>query len=247
MKKLIIRTTTMLLLFFAGLLGFSSPRLAAFVETQIINTHQPVITSEREMIAKASVENNWQGVKLLSFQRLLGEVVHPTSQYVGALLIPSLNINVPLADYTSDSTYTFGAGMLEPHYIDSNSPLVIGAHNLGWKRSTALFTPLAFHRLSGRQVIITNFKIVRQYQIVSREIISPRNISAPFQGKADSLALLTCTTDNQKRILVKARLTRRYPFKELSGQIKKELRHKYKINNVEKPKKHFWNPEVLVK
>lgn len=215
----------------ALLLVLASPRATTFIETQIIEASRPVITREDKAGNQAAMKNNWRSVKLLSFCKLVKEFIHPTAVYTGAILVPSLNIDLPLANYTDDDVYTFGADMLVPHSISSNSHFIIGAHNLGQQNSTALFTPLAFNSLPGREIIVTNFKIVKQYQITSKQVISPTNTRAPFQGSANSLSLLTCTSDNQKRILVNARLVRSYPIHDLDDPLQKKLQHKYKIDD----------------
>lgn len=213
------------------LLVLASPRLTVLVETRIIEAHRPVITGEAKTVARATTANDWQAVKLLSLCGVLKKAMGPSPEYSGALLIPSLDVNLPWANYTNDDVYTFGAGMLEPHYLNSNCHLVIGAHNLGQRESTALFTPLAFHKLTGRKVILTNFQVVKEYQIISKQVISPSDTRVPFQGGANSLVLLTCTSDNQKRILVRAKLVRSYPFKALNPQISREFHHKYKLTD----------------
>lgn len=171
---------------------------------------------------------DWKSVKLLTFHSMIGELVSPSVNYVGIILIPSLNVELPLANYTNDKVYTFGAGMLKPEKISSNKLLVIGAHNLGWKGTSALFTPLAFHRLKGREVFITNFQVVKEYRITSKQIISPFDVQAPFRGK-NSLSLLTCTSDNKKRILVRARLVNITSTKRLNPKFKKSI-NKYRAN-----------------
>lgn len=211
------------------LLVLASPRLTVLVETRIIEAHRPVITGEAKTVARATTANDWQAVKLLSLCGVLKKAMGPSPEYSGALLIPSLDINLPWANYTNDDVYTFGAGMLEPHYLNSNCRLVIGAHNLGQRESTALFTPLAFHKLTGRKVILTNFQVVKEYQIIGKQVISPSDTGTPFQGGVNSLALLTCTSDNQKRILVRARLVRSYPMKDLNAQTRAALYRKYQL------------------
>ncbi|MBB1086558.1 class A sortase [Limosilactobacillus sp. WF-MA3-C] len=204
--------------------------LTVFVQTQIINSYHPIIVKEKKITPKLRKKNNWSTVKLLSFQNLLRESLHHSSRYIGAILIPSLDINLPLANYTDDNIYTFGAGMLEPENINSSNPLVIGAHNLGWKGSSALFTPIAFHRLYGRKVIITNFEEVKEFKITSKKIIAPTNVKEVFKGTKNSLSLLTCTSNNKNRILVRAELTKTYSARSLSSKFKRELSQKYRVN-----------------
>ena len=67
-------------------------------------------------------------------------------KYQEVLIVPSLNMEVPVAENTNDAVYQFGAGMLVKRKIDSNSNIIIGAHNLG-SFSKALFSPLANNKL----------------------------------------------------------------------------------------------------
>lgn len=207
----------------------SNQHLQILVETQMINLYHPRIVKEKRITSNLRRNNNWQSVQLLSFRDVVLESISHSSNYVGALLIPSLKMNVPLANYTDNKVYTCGAGMLTPEYINTNHHLVVGAHNLGDKTSSALFTPLAYHSLSGRQIIITNFKDVNQYIILSKQIISPWNDEAPFKGGEKTLSLVTCTSDNRRRILVKAKLVKRYSIANLNIHTKAWLNRKYKL------------------
>ena len=201
------------------------PQLSLLLQSAIINYHSPKIVSESPL-PKAIKKCDWESVKLLSLNSIIIGSIRDSSEYVGAILVPSLNMNVPLANY--------GAGMLEPHYISSNSHLVIGAHNLGHKSCSALFTPLAFHSLTGRKVIITNFKIAKEYKIESKQVISPSDVEKPFEGSSDSISLITCTSNNKKRILINAKLIKQLSVNKLNNQVQNAIQQKYQINAVDK-------------
>lgn len=234
MKKvqyLILIIISVFLTFFSIPLLF--PQLSLLLQSAIINYHSPKIVSESPL-PKAIKKCDWESVKLLSLNSIIIGSIRDSPEYVGAILVPSLNMNVPLANYTDNGTYTFGAGMLEPHYISSNSHLVIGAHNLGHKSCSALFTPLAFHSLTGRKVIITNFKIAKEYKIESKQVISPSDVEKPFEGSSDSISLITCTSNNKKRILINAKLIKQLSVNKLNNQVQNAIQQKYQINAVDK-------------
>ena len=46
-------------------------------------------------------------------------------KYQEVLIVPSLNMEVPVAENTNDAVYQFGAGMLVKRKIDSNSNIII--------------------------------------------------------------------------------------------------------------------------
>lgn len=202
----------------------------------LIQTYHPTIVDEDEVpVCSAKLINNWGSIKPVALDQVIIRRFDPSPDYIGTILIPSLNINVPLANYSNDRVYTFGAGMLIPHRISSNHDLVIGAHNLGWRKSSALFTPLAFNQLAGRRVFVTDFTTVKQYEIISRRIISSANVDAPFRPTGfRKLVLLTCTNDNKRRILVTAKLTKSFRIQELDRRIQKKIQRKYKTNSINK-------------
>ena len=178
------------------------PQLSLLFQSAIINYHNPKIVRESPL-PKATKKCNWESVKLLSLNSIIVSSIRDSPEYVGAILIPSLNMNVPLANYTDNGTYTFGAGMLEPHYI------------------------------TGRKVIITDFKIAKEYKIESNQVISPSDVEKPFEGSSDSISLITCTSNNKKRILINAKLIKQLPVSKLNHHVQNAIQQKYQINAVD--------------
>ncbi|MCH5384503.1 sortase [Limosilactobacillus reuteri] len=179
----------------------------------------------------ADDRNSWPNVKYLNLFNVIGQYRHSTATYMGAVIIPSLQMDVPLAAYTSDDVYTLGAGMLVPHSFEESNEFIIGAHNIGYS-STALFTPLTFHRLIGRTVLVTNGKSVKEYTITATKVIMPSQVDIVFKNAPNHLILLTCTDNNKKRLLVKCEFKNEYSIKHLYSKIKKEVKRKYRLHNI---------------
>lgn len=221
MKKFIHRLL-IVGLFFIGI-DFFSPIL----ENWIINSYQPQINSTCDL--QENGVDDWSSVKYITILSLLKQFFKNDIKYQGVLVIPSLNMEVPIAENTNDDVYQFGAGMLVKKKINSNANIIVGAHNLG-PFSKVLFSPLANNNLIKRKVFISNFKVVKEYKIESVRIIFPNQVNLVINSKNNFLTMVTCTNDNKKRVLVGARLRKTYKFSQLKKSIRDDFyRKKFKF------------------
>lgn len=208
--------------FFIGI-DFFSPIL----ESWIINSYQPQINSTCDL-QKNGVDD-WGSVKYITILSLLKQFFKNDIKYQGVVVIPSLKMEIPIAENTNDAVYQFGAGMLIKKRIESNSNIIVGAHNLG-PFSNALFSPLANNNLIKRKVFISNFKLVREYKIESVRTIFPNQVNLVVNSNNNFLTMLTCANDNKKRVLVRARLRKIYKFSQLEKSIRDDFyRKKFKF------------------
>ena len=206
-----------------SVLQFNYARLEVMCETVLLNNYHPRLHAPK--IRMANAHNNWPDVKYLNLFNVISQYRHSTAIYTGAVIIPSLQMDVPLAAYTADDVYTLGAGMLVPHPFAESNEFIIGAHNIGYS-STALFTPLTSHRLIGRTVLVTNGKSVKEYTITATKVIMPSQVDIVFKNAPNHLILLTCTDNNKKRLLVKCEFKNEYSIKYLHSRVKKEVKKK---------------------
>ena len=212
-----------------SVLQFNYARLEVMCETVLLNNYHPRLHAPK--IRMANAHNNWPDVKYLNLFNVISQYRHSTAIYTGAVIIPSLQMDVPLAAYTADDVYTLGAGMLVPHPFAESNEFIIGAHNIGYS-STALFTPLTSHRLIGRTVLVTNGKSVKEYTITATKVIMPSQVDIVFKNAPNHLILLTCTDNNKKRLLVKCEFKNEYSIKYLHSRVKKEVKKKYRLHNI---------------
>lgn len=212
-----------------SVLQFNYARLEVMCETVLLNNYHPRLHAAK--IRMANAHNNWPDVKYLNLFNVISQYRHSTAIYTGAVIIPSLQMDVPLAAYTADDVYTLGAGMLVPHPFAESNEFIIGAHNIGYS-STALFTPLTSHRLIGRTVLVTNGKSVKEYKITATKVIMPSQVDIVFKNAPNHLILLTCTDNNKKRLLVKCEFKNEYSIKYLHSRVKKEVKKKYRLHNI---------------
>ena len=103
---------------------------------------------------------------------------------------------------------------------------ILAAHNLHSSRQ-ALFSPVFRYVTSGNKISVTDFNQNYTYQIISREIVSPQNLSALNPTRNATLTLITCDQTNQKRIIYRGKLVKVEKFKGLPNHTKRYLRQKF--------------------
>lgn len=191
------------------------------IESLLVKIYRPRLTPQLKVCDK---QNNWDAVKLIGINSMLRQFLKRDVKYIGLIMIPTLKMTVPFADYTNDDVYQFGAGMLQPQSLASDDHLTIGAHNLG-PLSNALFSPLARYQLylQGMKVIIVSFKTVKEFEINRVQIIDDTDIQAALSGEKQTITLMTCTNDNQRRFLVHAVLIKEYSLATADDTIRQKV------------------------
>lgn len=191
------------------------------LESFFIRRYRPRIVHQSSCLTGSLTKNNWDSVKFIGVHSVLTQLRKNDVSYIGWIFIPALHLKVPLADYTNDAVYQCGAGMLHPQLLQTPSHLVIGAHNLG-RHSQALFSLLARNQLylQGLKVIIASLDWVKEFRIFAVQITDSTNVSAAMMGASNTLTLVTCTDNQDRRFLVHAHVTAEYPFENAGIKIR---------------------------
>lgn len=190
----------------------------------LIRHYTPKLVHQQSTLHKSKMRNDWAGVQDYHLLTAIHHYLDKNIEYIGLLFIPTLKIALPLADYTDNLVYLYGSGMLEPQKLESSEHITIGAHNLG-PRSTALFSKLIRQQLclKGMKVVCASLNVVKEYKITGLKIIADRNIAAAMAGAENTLTLMTCTDDNEHRLLVYASQQKEYPLDVASKELRSRL------------------------
>lgn len=199
------------------------------IESLMIKLFHPKFTTVSSGDKSSHSKNNWDSVRLIKINSMLRQFIKNDVQYIGLVMIPELKIAVPLADYTNDAVYQFGAGMLQPGSLESDNHITIGAHNLG-QYSNALFSQLARYQLylEGMRVVVVSFNSIKEFEINRVEIIAETNVEAAMSGEKRTITLMTCTSDNRRRFLVRATLVKKYSLNVASETLSQRMLSMYK-------------------
>lgn len=194
------------------------------LKSLLIKLYSPKIIRQQTDLHASECDNDWNAVKLIAIGPMLRQFWQQRPHYVALLTIPDLQMFVPIADYTNNAVYLFGGGMLKPQRLDSNAHITIGAHNLG-NHSHELFSPLAREQLvlQGMKVLVASLEIVKEYEITGVRVVKDTDVQAAMAGATQTITLMTCTDDNQRRILVQASLCQQYDLQEADDALRQRV------------------------
>lgn len=217
--ELILYINLLLILIFIPLSYLLVP-----IKSLLIKLHHIQIVPQSTDLSDSDANNIWSAVKELHLVPMVKRFWKHDVPYVGWVIVPQLNMYVPLADFTNNDVYLYGAGMLQPQFIDSDEHITIGAHNLG-SGSQALFSPLANKQLYliGMKVCLVSLDKVREFTIQKVQIIDDTDVDTAMSGLPQSITLMTCTDDGNRRFLVHATQNNEYATVNASQEFKQQL------------------------
>ena len=159
--------------------------------------------------------------------RALSEEVSP----IGEIIIPSVNIHLPILKGTTDATMSFGAGTMRPEQMMGEGNYPLTSHRM--TVPTMLFTPLQ-HAEIGERIFLRDTNYIYIYEISEREIISQYDVGVTYDVEGETLVtLLTCTEDyNDYRIMVRGKFDKAIPIESLLELIEIEESDLLEVFNV---------------
>ena len=161
----------------------------------------------------SNIPYDWDSVRLINL-------------FNGAIYNERIGLNTPIAEGINNTIAALCASTLYPNEQMGKDNYILAAHNLHSSRK-ALFSPVFRYVSAGNKISVTDFNQNYTYQIISREIVSPQNLSALNPTRNATLTLITCDQTSQKRIIYRGKLIKVEKFKCLPEHTKEYLRQKF--------------------
>ena len=175
----------------------------------------------------SNIPYDWDSVRLINLFNVAQARIDSASIHViGAIYNERIGLNTPIAEGINNTIAALCASTLYPNEQMGKDNYILAAHNLHSSRQ-ALFSPVFRYVTSGNKINVTDFSQNYTYQIISREIVSPQNLSALNPTHNATLTLITCDQTNQKRIIYRGKLIKVEKFKCLPNHTKRYLRQKF--------------------
>lgn len=163
-------------------------------------------TTVKAAIKKQKPTYNFDQVKPLSLASLSQAAVskHDVAA-VGKLVVPELNLNLPIVLGVGNAQLAFAAGTLNPGQQMGEGNYALAGHHMA-NDETVLFGPLVKSQV-GMQVYVSDMSQVFVYQVYARHYIKATAVSILNETSQPELTLVTCDDDGTGRLAVQARLT----------------------------------------
>lgn len=127
-----------------------------------------------------------------------------TQGYLGKIAIPAVGLKLPIVKGVSKTALAIGAGTLKPDEKMGQGNYALAGHNM--INPGILFSPVVQTK-AGQKIYVTDLSHVYTYQIDSKKVIEPTNVSTidDVSGK-QLITLITCTDSGKQRWAVQGHL-----------------------------------------
>lgn len=216
MKKKVINIG-IALLFIVGLtLIFINPIRDALLKRSAKELSLEHYTAEqlKENEQQQDVDFTFEAVQSLSLTDVLkAQASSKDYPVIGSIVVPSVNMEVPILKGVANSALAVGAGTMKPDQKLGIGNYALAAHY--FEGRDVLFGPL-YNATIGDSVYVTDLDKVYEYRINHKETIAATDVhvinDTPGQTK---LTLITCADAGYNRLAVEAEFVEAIPFDEM--------------------------------
>ena len=162
-------------------------------------------TTVQAAIKKQKPTYDFDQVKPLSLASLSSAAMskHAVAA-VGKLVIPELNLNLPIVLGVGNAQLAFAAGTLNANQTMGQGNYALAGHHMANDEAVS-FGPLVKSQV-GMQIYISDMSQVYVYQVYARHYIKATAVSILNATSQPELTLVTCDDDGTGRLAVQARL-----------------------------------------
>lgn len=207
-----------------GIFLFLNGLIMPFLSERLTKEHLLSNYSAEELAKnqKKSSEYDYEGVSYLTSLSLLQSqakdmVEKDRVPVVGDIVIPSVNIHLPIVKGISQYYLSIGAGEMRPEEKMGVHNYSLASHNFNDDR--ILFSPLR-HINIGDKVYLSDKRNVYVYEVDDKEYVAPTQISVIEEGKENKITLVTCSMSGKTRLVVTGPLVKTYSWAKTPGNVK---------------------------
>lgn len=137
---------------------------------------------------------------------------------IGSLVIPDVDMKLPILKGVSNYAMAVGAGTMKPEQKMGQGNYALASHFVQ-KRENILFGPL-YRAKKGDEIFLTDLKNIYEYKISDIKVIQPTDVYVIDDIKDKTLlTLITCAEEGTKRLSVQAEFVTSYPFDEAPKEL----------------------------
>lgn len=223
------RSKTWVDYFLTGVIIFCGVMIAMIVSREVMSSNKIMNASDaalnqislEEVSAneQASVSYDYREIKPIKasdIERVLSEGNIYDLPIIGGLMMPDLDIHLPIIKGVSELGMYTGATTLLP-----NQEMGKGNYPLSSHRSLyngILFGPLNKAEV-GMAIYVSDLDKVYHYEVTSSEVVEPDAMEVLDESDVAEVTLITCTLDMSERIIVKGELIESYPLSEAPVEV----------------------------
>lgn len=215
MRKIpsILKTAFLICICIVGLmLMFINPIqnfLIAHLSERLNTTEYTVEDFEKNNTIAADFE--FEAVQSLSIAEVLqAQASLDKMPVIGSIVIPSVNMQLPIVKGVGQTALAAGAGTMKPEQKLGAGNYALAGHY--FEEKNILFSPL-YNTEIGDMIYLTDLTNIYEYKLTMKEIIAATDVYIIEDHPNQTiLTLITCADNGTKRLAIQADFMEQYPF-----------------------------------
>ncbi|QBO36066.1 class A sortase [Periweissella cryptocerci] len=224
-QKVLVNVVAIILVLVALVLIFNRQ-----LSRMMIHSYQPTVSAKMLAENKNKQANyDFDKVNALDFQTVAkARLEHKSINAIGLLNIPSIGLNLPIANGLDNETLALAAGTLKPNQKMGQANYALASHHVVAK--DILFGPLYWKSRPGQKIYLTDLKNVYEYTTYQRKFIPATDVKVvdDVPGK-QIITLITCDDTGDKRLMVRGKFNKVYKYKDAPKEAIKGFTKSFKV------------------
>lgn|GEM_PF-388350 len=177
---------------------------------------------DHELYEETGITYNFNQVEEVGSDSINEDLEINRNLLVGQILIPDLNMNLPLLEGVSNENLYTGASTMKPNQELGKGNYALAGHLV--PNENLLFSPLQKAK-PGQRVYITDKAEVYIYEIEEKSVVSKNSINVISDNEGDGLITLVTCSDlyGSKRVIVRGYLLEKTSIDNIDEEIYKEF------------------------
>jgi len=200
-----LRKIMAIVLFVVGLLLIFMPFIQDQIAVMLLNRHmEAIVPEEFEQNLAVEAEFDFSIIQSIDLPDLLA-AWDEDLPIIGEIIIPDVDLHLPIIKGVSNSAISVGAGTMRPDQVMGEGNYPLASHHMN--NPNLLFSPL--ERVEIEDLIyLRDLNQIYIYQVSHIEIIEPERVEVIEDQEQEGLiTLITCTPDGTQRLMVRGELT----------------------------------------
>lgn len=178
---------------------------------------------KKDIKDKRDIDPSYDAKNVQSIGKTKAEDIDP-SYLNGVVVVPSVNIKLPILEGISNNNLNYGAGTMKPNQQLGKGNYALAGHYA--YNHSALFTPLENVQI-GAKVYMTDKNNVYEYKVQKKYVVDPTHTEVIKDKKGKKMmTLVTCNdVEGHKRIIVQGNLENVYDVKDAPNNVKNSINY----------------------
>lgn len=199
------------------------------IKDYLVGSYHPEISQTKiNSNTKKSGNFNFKKVKSLDLQMIAKARAKKNALHVvGAISIPAIKMNLPIAKGVDNYTLALAAGTMRDDQKMGQGNYPLAGHHMNSHK--ILFSPLYWKSKVGQKIYLTDLKKVYEYKTTEKTYIAATRVDVVENTPGKNIiTLVTCDATGDGRLMVRGKLVKKMAYKDAPKSVQNNFAKSFK-------------------